>query len=70
MGIRYVRNLPTPEEIIEKYPLRKELKEKKKEFDKAIADVITGRSKKFLAIIGPCSADNEESVLRDRKSVV
>ena len=63
MGIRYVRNLPTPEEIIEKYPLRKELKEKKKEFDKAIADVITGRSKKFLAIIGPCSADNEESVL-------
>ena len=25
-------------------------------------DVITGKSDKFLAIIGPCSADNEDSV--------
>ena len=34
-----------------------------KERDKEIADVITGRSDKFLAIIGPCSADNEDAVL-------
>lgn len=63
MGIKYVRDLPTPEEIIGKYPLRPELKEKKKEFDKEVADIFTGKSKKLLAIIGPCSADNEDSVL-------
>ena len=63
MGIKYISNLPSPEEIIAKYPLREDLKEKKKEFDKAIADVFTGKSDKFLAVIGPCSADNEDSVL-------
>ena len=63
MGIKYISNLPSPEEIIAKYPLREDLKEKKKEFDKAIADVFTGNSDKFLAVIGPCSADNEDSVL-------
>ena len=54
MGIKYIRNLPSPEEIIDKYPLSKELEAKKKEFDREIADVITGNSKKFLAVIGPC----------------
>lgn len=63
MGMKYISKLPSPEEIIEKYPLREELKEKKKEFNKAVADIITGKSIKFLAIIGPCSADNEDSVL-------
>ena len=63
MGIKYISNLPTPEEIIDKYPLSKKLKEKKKEFDREIADVFTGKNKKFLAVIGPCSADNEDSVL-------
>ena len=63
MGIKYISNLPTPEEIIDKYPLSKKLKEKKKEFDREIADVFTGKSKKFLAVIGPCSADNEDYVL-------
>ena len=63
MGIKYINNLPSPEEIIDKYPLSKELREKKLEFDREISDVITGKSKKFLAVIGPCSADNEDSVL-------
>ena len=63
MGIKYISNHPSPEEIIAKYPLREDLKEKKKDFDKDIADVFTGKSDKFLAVIGPCSADNEDSVL-------
>ena len=63
MGIKYISNLPSPEEIIAKYPLREDLKEKKRDFDKDIADVFTGKSDKFLAVIGPCSADNEDSVL-------
>ncbi len=30
--------------------------------DAEIADIITGKSDKFLVIIGPCSADNEDAV--------
>ena len=63
MGIKYISNLPSPEEIISEYPLGNDLKERKKEFDKTVADIFTGKSDKFLAIIGPCSADNEDSVL-------
>jgi 3-deoxy-7-phosphoheptulonate synthase len=36
---------------------------KKIERDREIADVITGKSDKFLVTIGPCSADNEDAVL-------
>lgn len=34
----------------------------KAERDKEIAEVLTGKSEKFLVIIGPCSADSEEPV--------
>ncbi|WP_313582671.1 3-deoxy-7-phosphoheptulonate synthase [Lacrimispora sp.] len=62
MGFQYVYNLPSPEEIKERFPLPAEFKALKIERDQAISDVLTGKSDKFLVIIGPCSADNEESV--------
>ena len=49
-------------EIKELYPVSSALAAQKKELDQQIIDVITGKSDKFLAIIGPCSADNEASV--------
>jgi 3-deoxy-7-phosphoheptulonate synthase len=63
MGFKYVHNLPTPEEIKERFPLSDNLKALKKERDEAISQVLTGNSDKFILIIGPCSADNEDSVL-------
>lgn len=62
MGFQYVNNLPSPEEIKERFPLPAEFKALKIERDQAISDVLTGKSDKFLVIIGPCSADNEDSV--------
>ena len=62
MGFQYVNNLPSPEEIKERFPLPAEYQALKIERDQAISDVLTGKSDKFLVIIGPCSADNEESV--------
>ena len=62
MGFQYVNNLPSPEEIKERFPLPAELKAIKIKRDQAISDVLTGVSDKFLVIIGPCSADNEDSV--------
>ncbi|MDD2967986.1 MAG: 3-deoxy-7-phosphoheptulonate synthase [Lachnospiraceae bacterium] len=62
MGFNFIRLLPTPQEIREEYPLPPALLQIKEQRDREIRDVITGVSNKFLVIIGPCSADNEDSV--------
>ena len=59
----FIRKLPIPKEMKERYPLSKEVTRIKLERDKEIAQVFTGESNKFLLIIGPCSADHEEPVL-------
>lgn len=62
MSYTFIRKLPTPSEIKELLPLSDNLIALKKERDAQIKDVFTGKSKKFLVIIGPCSADHEDSV--------
>ncbi|MBR2527959.1 MAG: 3-deoxy-7-phosphoheptulonate synthase [Blautia sp.] len=63
MGFEFITKLPTPEEIRNQYPITEKIRSLKKKRDQAIRDIITGKDKRFLAIIGPCSADNEEAVL-------
>lgn len=62
MGFAFEKELPKPEEIREQFPLSEKHKKIKQERDEEIKKVITGESDKVLAIIGPCSADNEEAV--------
>lgn len=62
MSFQYVSELPTPEEIRKDFPVPENLANLKKQRDREISDVITGKSNKFLVIIGPCSADNEDAV--------
>lgn len=62
-NMEFVRKMPQPEEIKKDFPLSENAKKVKEERDKAIADVFTGKSDKFLLIIGPCSADREDAVL-------
>ena len=62
MSFSYLKQLPSPSEIKEQYPLSAKLTALKAERDKMISDVITGKDNRFLVIIGPCSADNEDSV--------
>lgn len=62
MSFEFVNKLPTPEEVRSQYPLPKEFIKIKEERDTQIRRVITGESNRFLVIIGPCSADNEDSV--------
>ena len=59
----FKRKLPIPKEIKEQYPLTAELAQVKARRDKEIANVFTGKSGKMVLIIGPCSADREDSVL-------
>lgn len=63
MSMTFKRKLPIPQEIKEMYPLSDTVLSVKEKRDREIADVFTGKSNKFLLIIGPCSADNEDSVL-------
>jgi len=63
MSFNFLKKMPTPEEIKEELPLSAEAREVKKKRDREIADIITGADDRFLAIIGPCSADNEDAVL-------
>lgn len=62
MSFEFVKKLPTPDEIREQLPLTPEMIELKRKRDEEIRNVITGKDDRFLLIIGPCSADNEDSV--------
>ena len=63
MHMNFLRKLPSADEIKAQMPMSGELLEAKKIRDKEICDVFTGASDKLVLIIGPCSADNSESVL-------
>ncbi|MDO4439839.1 MAG: 3-deoxy-7-phosphoheptulonate synthase [Eubacteriales bacterium] len=62
MGMRMNTELPLPAELKAQYPLSRELAAVKQKRDAQIRDIFTGKSDKFVVIVGPCSADNEDSV--------
>ena len=62
MSFKFIKQLPSPEEIKQEYGLSETATRTKRERDQMVSDIITGASDKFLVIIGPCSADNEDSV--------
>ncbi len=63
MNMDFAVKLPIPMEVKERYPLTEELAKVVNDRNTEIADVFKGKSDKFLLVIGPCSADVDESVL-------
>ncbi len=63
MNMNFVCKLPIPKDIKEQYPMTKEATEIKKQKDKEIRDIFEGKERKLILVIGPCSADNEDSVM-------
>ncbi len=63
MNMEFKRKLPIPMEIKAQFPLSDHLKAIKEERDRQIRRIITGEDDRFLVIIGPCSADNEDALL-------
>lgn len=57
------RELPVPADLKAEYPLSETVKACKVSRDREIRDVFEGRSNRFLVIVGPCSADNQDAVL-------
>ena len=63
MNMIFERKLPIPQQVKEMFPLSRELEEVVKKRADELADIFTGKSDRFILIIGPCSADNADSVL-------
>jgi 3-deoxy-7-phosphoheptulonate synthase len=63
MNMEFKCKLPIPSEVKDKYPISKEIQDIVVARNNQIRDIISGKQKKLLLIIGPCSADNEESVI-------
>ncbi|MDR2728079.1 MAG: 3-deoxy-7-phosphoheptulonate synthase [Chitinispirillales bacterium] len=62
MSFKNIRQLPTPTEIKEQVSFSKDLFEKKIKRDKEIKDVFEKNDDRFIVVIGPCSAHDEEAV--------
>ena len=63
MNMNFIRKLPIPKEIKEQYPVTEEMARVKAARDEEIKSVFRGESDKLILVIGPCSADREDSVL-------
>lgn len=63
MAFNFIKKLPVPAEVKKQYPLSEKVIKTKQKRDEEIRDVFTGKSDKFLLIIGPCSADRPDSVM-------
>lgn len=62
MAFQYIARIPASDEVIDRYPLEKELARIKTRRDREIAAVLTGKMDKFILVVGPCSADSENAV--------
>ncbi len=63
MSMEFIRKLPIPQEIKKQFPLSPAHAQQKTKRDEEIRNVFTGESNKLILIIGPCSADREDSVM-------
>ena len=63
MSMNLKRRLPIPMEIREEMPLSPAIAATKPAFDAQVTAVFTGEDPRRVLVIGPCSADREDSVL-------
>lgn len=63
MNMEFLRKLPVPQEIKERFPLTDELKTIKQQRDEELKQILSGQEDKLILVIGPCSADRSDAVL-------
>ena len=63
MNMNFKRKLPIPMETKEMYPVTREMEETVERRLTELKAIFSGASDKMALIIGPCSADNEDSVI-------
>ena len=63
MNCEFEKKLAIPMEVKEMYPISAQLSELVEKRDAELKAIFDGTSDRLLLIIGPCSADREDSVL-------
>ncbi len=63
MNMEFKRKLPIPMDIKAEYPFTEDLVKIKEKRDAEIKAIFEGKDDRFILIIGPCSADKDDSVL-------
>ena len=63
MKVEFIKQLAIPAEIKEMYPVNGAMAKVVEDTRTQLEAVFSGRSDRLILIIGPCSADNEESVI-------
>lgn len=63
MNMIFKRKLPIPQDIKAQFPLTQKMIDTRAASLDELKNVFTGKSDKFVLVIGPCSADNKDSVL-------
>ena len=64
MNMNFIRKLPIPQTIKEMYPITAEVSEIRNKTIDELKKVFSGESDKFILVIGPCSADHEDTVIK------
>ncbi|AGA69120.1 3-deoxy-D-arabinoheptulosonate-7-phosphate synthase [Desulfitobacterium dichloroeliminans LMG P-21439] len=62
MSMKFVKRIPPAEEIIENLSLSKEVREIRDRRVDEIKKILANEDRRFLLIVGPCSADHEDPV--------
>ena len=62
-NMEFIYKLPIPKDIKEQYPITKEAEKIREAKNKELRDIFEGKERKLVLVIGPCSADNEDSVM-------
>ena len=63
MNMDFKRKLTIPSELKQEYPVTKEMAQAFERRDRELKDILSGNSSRLVLIVGPCSADREDSVL-------
>lgn len=63
MNMDFKFKLPIPMEIKKQFPLSAEGEKIKAQRDAELKSIFEGKTRKLVLVIGPCSADNEDSVM-------
>ena len=63
MNMEFFRKLPIPLDIKKEFPISKEIETVRNRTINEMNDIFSGKTDRFILVIGPCSADSEEPVL-------
>ena len=63
MNMEFFRKLPVPKDIKEQYPVTKEMEAVRETTVSDLKDIFSGKDDRFILVIGPCSADHEDTVI-------